>query len=134
MKSRLLLASVIVFFMSCKKDEPSPTMTEEPAFTFQFTQGKNFQALKKSLEFEAGTKLKGYDDKILFLNEELPDSLYTFQTEGAPQKFKVTLHVSDNGTQDYTQFKFRVLKKGKQVLNMSHVASGAAEKSFVVDL
>lgn len=134
MKSRLLLGSVIVILMACKKDDPSTAVAEEPAFTFQFTQGNNFQALKKSLEFEAGTKLKGYDGKVLFLNEELPDSLYTFQTEGAPQKFKVTLHVSDNGAKGYTQFKFRVLKRGRQVLNMSHVASGSAEKSFEVDL
>ena len=134
MKYRHLLAFVIVLVMSCKNEDPTPGMDKEPGFTFQFTQGRNFQTLKRSLEFEPGTQLKGYEGKVIFLSEDLPDSLYTFQTEGSPQKLKVTLHISDNGVQDYSRFKFKVLKQGKQVLNMSHVASGAAEKSFVVDL
>jgi hypothetical protein len=134
MRTRHLLSFAIVLVMSCRNENPTPGKAKETGFTFQFTQGQNFQALMKSLEFEPGTKLKGYDGKVVFRNEDLPDSIYTFQTEGALKKFKVTLHVSDNGEQKYTQFKFRVLKQGKQVLNMSHMASGAAEKSFVVDL
>ncbi len=121
--------------MSCKKDieltnEPIPV----PIYRIEFTQGENYKLVQKRLEFGAGIKLQGYNGKVLFLNEDLPNPSYVFETEGVASKLNLLLRIEDNGSSEVTQFGFKVFKNGKQVMNVTHSASGNATKEHRISI
>jgi len=126
---------LILILTSCKKDtdsivEPSPV----PTYKLEFTQGENYKTVRKQLEFEKGTLLKGYNEKVLFSNEDLSNPSYVFETEGATGKLKLVLRIEDNGSSEITQFGFKVFKNGKQVLNLNQAASGNATKEYKINI
>ncbi|SEJ41803.1 hypothetical protein SAMN04487995_4592 [Dyadobacter koreensis] len=126
---------LILILTSCKKNtdpiiEPSPV----PTYKVEFTQGENYKTVRKKLEFEKGTLLKGYNDKVLFSNEDLSNPSYVFETEGASGKLKLVLRIEDNGSSEITQFGFKVFKNGKQVLTMNQSASGNATKEYLISI
>jgi hypothetical protein len=126
---------LILILTSCKKDtdpvvEPSPV----PTYKVEFTQGENYKTVRKQLEFEKGTLLKGYNEKVFFSNEDLSNPSYVFETEGASGKLKLVLRIEDNGSYEITQFGFKVYKNGKQVLTMNQSASGNATKEYLISI
>lgn len=78
--------------------------------------------------------MKGYNAKILFPNEDLTNHSYTFESEGAPSKLNLVLRIEDNGSSKITQFGFKVVKNGKQVMNVSHTAKGNATKEHRIGI
>jgi hypothetical protein len=121
--------------VSCKKNsDPTIEPITAPVYRIEFTQGENYKTVKKSLEFGEGTLLKGFNGKIIFKNEDLPNPSYVFETEGTPGKLNLVLHIEDNGASEITQFSFKVFKNGKQVMSVSHSASGNANKEHRISI
>lgn len=126
---------LLLTVMSCTKNS-DPTI--EPAtvavYKIEFMQGENYKTVQKQLEFGEGTLLKGYNGKTLFLNNDLPNPSYIFETEGAPSKLSLVLRIEDNGSSEITQFGFKVFRNGKQVMNAIHRTSGNADKRYFVNI
>jgi hypothetical protein len=117
-----------------KNSDPTIELSTIPVYRIEFTQGENHKTGKKSLEFGEGTLLKGYNGKIIFKKEDLPNPSYVFQTEGTPSKLNLVLRIEDNGASEITQFGFKVFKNGKQVINVSHSESGNANKEHRISI
>lgn len=135
---KLINLSIILLLLttvSCKKTaDPIIEPVTVPVYKIEFTQGENYKTVKKSLEFGEGILLKGYNGKVLFSNEDLPNPSYVFETEGTPSQLNLVLRIEDNGSSEITQFGFKVFKNGKQVMNVSHSASGNAYKEHRISL
>jgi len=129
------VVSLVLIVMACKKNsDPTIDPANFPVYKIEFTQGENYKTVKKQLEFGEGTLLKGYSGKILFLNEDFPNPNYIFETDGTPNKLNFVLRIEDNGSSEITQFSFRVFKNGKQVMNVTHAASGNATKEYLISI
>jgi hypothetical protein len=131
----LSVVLILLTMVSCKKNaDPIIEPSTVPVYRIEFIQGDNYKTVKKSLEFGEGTLLKGFNGKIIFKNEDLPNPSYVFETEGTPSKLNLVLLIEDNGSSEITQFGFKVFKNGKQVMNVSHSASGNANKEHRINI
>jgi hypothetical protein len=126
---------LMLFSMSCRKNadafvEPMAV----PIYSLEFTQNGNYKTVQRKLTFGEGTLLKGYNGKILFSNEDLLNTSYIFETEGSLNRLDLVLRIKENGSSETTQFGLKIFKNGKQIINVSHTASGNATKDHRISI